>query len=137
MIAIHKQNSNIRIKDKRVIIAILRQIISDHSKVEANINIILTNDEKLLNLNRDYLKHNYLTDILTFSYNEDESIEADLFISEERAKDNASKFNVTFENELKRLMIHGILHCCGQKDKTVAEKKEMRRKEEFYLNKQT
>ena len=94
---------------------------------------IFCSDEYLYNLNQEYLNHDTYTDIITFPYTEPPLIEGDVFISIDRVKDNARQFGVPFEQELHRVMIHGILHLCGYPDKSPEEKKHMREKEEEAL----
>ena len=94
------------------------------------LNYIFCDDDYLLKINQDYLQHDYLTDIITFDYVSGKNISGDLYISIDRVKENATEFNVTFENELKRVMIHGVLHLMGYSDKSDAATAEMRAKEE-------
>ena len=95
------------------------------------LNYIFVGDETLLEINREYLHHNTYTDIITFNNSETgDAIEADIFISLERVKENAKKFKVAFEKELARVMAHGLLHLLGLNDKTVREKKIIRAEEE-------
>ena len=94
---------------------------------------IFCSDEYLYNLNQEYLNHDTYTDIITFPYTEPPLIEGDVFISIDRVKDNARQFGVPFEQELHRVMIHGILHLCGYPDKSPEEKAHMREKEEEAL----
>jgi len=94
------------------------------------LNYIFCDDSYLLKINQDYLQHDYLTDIITFDYVLGKNISGDLYISIDRVKDNAEEFNVTFENELKRVMVHGVLHLMGYSDKTDTATVEMRAKEE-------
>ncbi len=110
-----------------------------HSLVTENkdlgtINCIFCNDEYLLNINQKYLNHNTLTDIVTFNYVENSLISGDLFISVERVKENAGTYKVDFLHELKRVIIHGVLHLAGYNDKTPEEAEQIRAKEDFYLN---
>jgi probable rRNA maturation factor len=91
------------------------------------------NDETLLDMNKHYLNHNTYTDIITFDYTEKKKIAGEIFISTDRVKENARKFNSSFDDELKRVIIHGILHLCGYKDKTTSDAKAMRLKEERSL----
>ena len=93
------------------------------------INYIFCTDDELLEINIKHLNHNTLTDIITFDYTEGKTINSDIFISVERVLDNAQKFKVTFDEEFHRVMIHGILHLCGYKDKTKADAELMRKKE--------
>ncbi|NOQ26011.1 MAG: rRNA maturation RNase YbeY [Bacteroidales bacterium] len=97
------------------------------------INFIFTSDNYLLEINKQYLSHNYFTDIITFNYCEENTINGDIYISITTVKNNSRHFNVTFIEELHRVMIHGILHLIGYEDKTDEEKVKMREKENLYL----
>ena len=99
-----------------------------------DLHFIFCTDDYLLNLNKQYLKHNTLTDIITFDYNENDEVSGDIFISIDRVKENASTFQQLFITELNRVIFHGVLHLCGYKDKQPAHQKLMRSKEDFYLN---
>lgn len=100
-----------------------------------NINIVFCSDTYLYKLNYDYLGHDTFTDIITFDQSEkDQALEGDIFISVERAKENAQAFGVSLKQELSRLMVHGMLHLIGYSDKTKDQKKDMRIKEEAYLS---
>jgi probable rRNA maturation factor len=110
-------------------------IIAEGYKL-SELNFILCSDEYLLRINQDYLQHDDYTDVITFDNSEGlKMIMGDIFISLERIKENAINFNSTTIRELCRVMIHGTLHLLGYKDKTVAAKKEMTAKEDFYLAK--
>lgn len=111
----------------------LANIIQKETKKPGEINYIFCDDEYLLQVNRDYLQHDYYTDIITFDYVKGNTISGDIFVSLPRISDNASTLSKNFEDELHRVLAHGILHLCGYKDKTEEEEKEMRSKEDFYL----
>lgn len=111
--------------------------ISDEGFKEGEINYIFCDDAYLLNLNIEFLDHDTLTDIISFDYTMGKLISGDVYISVERVRENAKDFNVSFENELSRVMIHGILHYCGYKDKTDSDTSEMRSKENYYISKLT
>lgn len=106
----------------------------EHFSID-ELTYIFLDDEALLEMNVSYLNHDTLTDIITFDNSEPETpyIEGDIFISIERVKENATLFNVPFEQELRRVLSHGLLHLCGYKDKTKEEEKLMRQKEEEAL----
>lgn len=108
-------------------------LIANENFVQGDISIIFCSDEYLLKINEQYLGHNYYTDIVTFDYVENSVISGDLFISIDRVRDNAKELNIAFKEELNRVIIHGVLHLTGYKDKTEAEKTVMREKENFYL----
>ncbi|MDO8952208.1 MAG: rRNA maturation RNase YbeY [Draconibacterium sp.] len=107
-------------------------INSELNKV-GEISIILCSDKYLLEINIEYLKHNYYTDIITFNYVEGNIISGDLFISVDRVKENSTEFNTSLIKELYRVIFHGILHLIGYNDKTEEEQKIMRGKEDLYL----
>lgn len=116
----------------------LKQWVTDVIHAEGfttgTINYIFCSDEYLLQVNKDHLDHDYYTDIITFDMSDDEdTVSSDLFISIDRVKDNAIQLNVSFEEELHRVMIHGILHLVGYNDKTEEEQKEMRLTENQYI----
>lgn len=111
----------------------IRKVILLEEKKEGNINYIFCSDKYLLKKNIKYLNHNTLTDIITFNYCKENTISSDIMISIERVKENSTIFGSSFSNELHRVMIHGILHLIGYNDKTKKEKKEMEKKENYYL----
>jgi len=100
-----------------------------------DVSVVFCSDDYLLEVNRQYLKHDYYTDIITFDYTEDDLISGDLFISVDRVRENALTFNQTFIEEINRIMVHGVLHLCGYEDKEPDHKAEMTAKEDYYLRK--
>jgi len=113
----------------------IASIFTDHHKKIDVINYIFCSDQYLLALNREHLNHNYYTDIITFDLSNDSKISADVFISIERARENASLLRITTISEIIRLLIHGALHLCGYEDKTKKDSYNMRAHEEIYLQK--
>jgi rRNA maturation RNase YbeY len=113
----------------------LEDIILSEKKKLGEINYIFCDDEYLLKINQDYLQHDYYTDIITFDYVKGKTISGEIFVSLQRISDNASTLSKNYEEELRRVLAHGILHLLGYKDKSEEEEKEMRRKEDFYLDK--
>lgn len=113
----------------------LEDIILSEEKKIGEINYIFCDDEYLLKINQDYLQHDYYTDIITFDYVKGKTISGEIFVSLQRISDNASTLSRDYEEELKRVLAHGILHLAGYKDKTEAEEKEMRKMEDLYLAK--
>lgn len=111
----------------------LEDIILSEGKKPGEISYIFCDDEYLLKVNQDYLQHDYYTDIITFDYVKGRTISGEIFVSLQRISDNASTLSREYEEELRRVLAHGILHLSGYKDKTEAEEKEMREKEDFYL----
>ncbi len=123
------------LKDKRKLRNWFRATILEERGKPGALNFIFCSDSYLLNINTSYLNHNTLTDIITFDLSEDNhSVSGDIFISIERVKENATSFKITFPQELHRVLIHGILHLLGYKDKNPSQQKEMRSKEDYYLS---
>ena len=100
-----------------------------------SINYIFCTDKALLEINKQFLKHDFYTDIITFDLSESDEIAAEIYISVDRVRDNASLLGVSFKSELHRVIFHGALHLCGYSDKTKDQKAEMRVKEDYYLRK--
>lgn len=113
----------------------LQDIIVSEQKKIGEINYIFCDDEYILKVNQDYLQHDYYTDIITFDYVKGKTISGEIFVSLQRISDNASTLSKDYEEELRRVLAHGILHLCGYKDKSEEEEREMRNKEDYYLNK--
>lgn len=135
MISYNNIDNNFRIKDK---IKIKKWILKSIEAEKKNVNFISFNfcsDDFILKLNNNALKHNYYTDIITFELNnKNENIEGDIYISVDRVKENAKILKESFTDELHRVVIHGVLHLCGYKDKSSKESKKMREKENYYLS---
>ncbi|WP_282148674.1 rRNA maturation RNase YbeY [Algibacter lectus] len=112
---------------------IIDAISNEGFKLE-EINYVFCDDEYLHKLNVEFLDHDTLTDVISFDYSVGKIVQGDIFISVERVIDNAKDFEVEFDSELKRVMVHGVLHYCGYKDKTESDASLMREKEEYYLN---
>ena len=111
-------------------------ILNEEKKI-GELNYIFLDDEALLKINQEHLQHDYYTDIISFDYTLGRIISGDIFISIDRIRDNAVQFSNSFQDELHRVMIHGVLHYCGYKDKTETDIKEMRAKEDYYLSLRT
>lgn len=133
---IHFNESDIpcRVKRRLAVKSWLKQIIESHKKSVGEISIVMCSDKLLLETNQNYLNHDYYTDIITFDYTEGGQINGDLMISYERVKENASKENVAVQEELRRVMAHGVLHLLGFKDKSEREAAEMRAQEDAALD---
>jgi rRNA maturation RNase YbeY len=123
------------LKQKRKIREWIIKSVENEDFTIGVLNYILTNDNVLVQLNKEYLRHFTLTDIITFDLSENQGeLSGDIYISVDRARENAREFKVTLNNEISRLMIHGVLHLMGYKDKSKDERELMRAKEEFYLS---
>ena len=107
----------------------ISRVILSENKKEGDINYVFCDDEYILEINKQYLDHDYYTDIISFDYSVGNELHGDVFVSVERVRENATDFDVTFDEELKRVIIHGILHYSGYKDKSEEEELLMRQKE--------
>ena len=125
--------TNFNLENESELIAWISNTISNENRREGEINYIFCNDDYLHKLNVDFLNHDTLTDIISFDYSVGKELHGDIYISIERVADNAKDFYVDFSEELHRVMVHGVLHYCGYKDKTDADAKLMREKENHYL----
>jgi len=115
----------------------INSVIREEKMIIGELVYVFCNDEYLLKKNIQFLNHNTLTDVITFDYSEDKIISGDILISTERVVENAKIFNVNYLNELQRVMVHGLLHLLGYKDKIENDANTMREKENYYLNKFT
>lgn len=131
----HNQHTDFKLKQGTKLKTWIKKIIELEKKKAGDINFVFTTDEDLLKVNQQFLKHNTYTDIITFDYTDGKTINSDIMISIDRVGENAEKLGVGFQEELKRVMIHGILHLCGYKDKTKADSELMRKKENWALKK--
>ena len=134
MIEFHSEN-DFEFEDGAFAKAWIVKVIAEEEKELGELQYIFCSDEQLHKINLEFLNHDTYTDIISFDYTVGSVISGDIYISTDRVADNAKEFKTGFKSELLRVMIHGILHYCGYKDKTVAEKAIMRAKEAYYLEK--
>ena len=133
MISFIKQDRGLKFERRKLKQYILQLTLAE-DKILGDISIVLCSDEHLLEVNKDFLKHDYYTDIITFDYSEDNCVSGDLLISIDRVKDNARINQSSTLHEFHRVVFHGLLHLCGYGDKKPDEKILMRRKEDYYLD---
>lgn len=127
MIRFFNENIRLNLKNKKAIKACIQDTFARYGIAKFDVNYIFTDDESVLRINRDFLHHDYYTDIITFNNSaEPTKLESDIFISIDRVKDNALSLKTPFEDELHRVIFHGILHLCGHGDKSKKEREEMR-----------
>lgn len=132
-----ENDMNARLKDRRRLSAFLTEKVQHFLPEikQVNLSYVFCSDDYLLEKNIAFLDHNTLTDILTFDLSEyEDELVSEIYISIDRVRENAEKFEVSYQNELHRVIFHGMLHLCGFKDKSDAEQKEMRRQEQLCLN---
>lgn len=136
MINLQTENVKFTLKNKTLLKQWIKEVIEKKKRKAGEITFVFCNDNYLLNINKQYLNHDTFTDIITFDYSKEDSkqpISGDIFISIERVKENALKYSKTFENELHRVIIHGVLHLLGYTDKTKIAKEEMTKQENLCL----
>jgi rRNA maturation RNase YbeY len=133
MISFSNVETDFKLKNKLKVRNWVRSILAQEGKRFGDISYVFCTDAYLLKMNIEYLKHDTLTDIITFDYSENGKLAGDIFISIERVIENAKSFSVSVDEELGRVLAHGVLHLSGYKDKKPDDKKLMRTKEDFYL----
>jgi len=134
MISFFTSTNKFNLRHKRALKKWLCAIAAAEGKQVGEISVILCSDEELLKLNRKFLQHDYYTDVITFDYTVDDVLAGDLFISVDTVHANAAEYRQSFDDELHRVMVHGLLHLCGYPDRTPALQKAMRAREDRYLN---
>ncbi len=132
-ISFHYDIEKFRLRDSRKLKKTAARIVSDAGKKAGVIDFIITTDEKVYEINTEFLGHDYYTDIITFDYSRGSVLNGEIYISEPRVRENASKYDTSFGTEMRRVIFHGILHLCGYDDSTEGERKKMSEMEEMYL----
>lgn len=134
-ICFYNEDVTYRLLYKEKIRLWLLSVVEQEKQQAGDISFIFCSDEYLLDINRQYLSADYLTDVITFDFTEDKHISGDIFISTDRVKENAKQYKQKYFHEMLRVILHGVLHLLGYKDKTEKEIKLMREKEDYYLQK--
>src|SRR5512133_1969624 len=129
----HYDIEGFRLRDSRKVKRVINKLIIDCGRKPGKVEAIFTSDEKVLEINREFLSHDYLTDIITFDYCEGKVVNGEIYISADRIKENAKANHVTLMNEAARVIIHGFLHLCGYGDGSQKEKAVMTEREDVYL----
>ncbi len=133
-VSFHFEDVSFELPDELMLTDWLLGVAESEGKAFVEVNYIFCSDERLREMNLEFLDHDYYTDVITFPYAED-AIHGDVFVSSERVADNAQSLGVTFEHELSRVLVHGVLHLAGYLDKTEEAERVMREREDFYLGK--
>lgn len=134
MISYYSEDTNFVLKSKLLNNKWLKLVAESEIRRIGDISIIFCSDNYILDVNQKYLQHDYFTDIITFDYCEGDKLSGDLFISVDSVRENALEYGVEFEDELNRVMVHGILHLIGYDDHSEEDIAEMRKKENYYLS---
>ena len=133
-ISFHNESVNNKTPSKRLLKAWIKEFVSNHGKKVGELAFVFCSDEKILEINQNFLQHDYYTDIITFDYSEGEVISGDIFISVERVLENAASHQVDYNTELLRVISHGVLHLIGFQDKEEKKKVEMKRNEDLCMS---
>ncbi|MEJ6797299.1 MAG: rRNA maturation RNase YbeY [Flavobacteriales bacterium] len=134
-ILFHNADTSYILKNKRIVSSWITDTIKEEEKQLEEISYIFCTDDYLLKINQEHLDHDTYTDIITFDYTEDGIISSEIYISVDRVRENAKNLGVGALDEMHRVIIHGVLHLCGYKDKSDLQSQEMRGKENYYLRK--
>ena len=133
-ISFHNEGVGTKTPSKRLLKAWIKEFVSNHDKKVGELAFVFCSDEKILEVNQNFLQHDYYTDIITFDYCEGEIVSGDIFISVERVTENATSHNVEYNEELLRVLAHGVLHLIGFQDKSPQKKKEMTQNEDLCIS---
>jgi probable rRNA maturation factor len=132
-IRVFYDDTDFRIKSWRRIRKLIEKVIAEEGKISGDLNFILTNDKTLKEINIEFLKHNYYTDVICFDCGEINIISGEIYISLDTVKINARNYKISYNTEIIRVMIHGVLHLCGYDDNEKRKKDEMRGREDYWL----
>jgi probable rRNA maturation factor len=122
-----------RLKDSKICLKLIDKVIRSKKKLPGDLSFIITTDDKLIKINREFLDHDYYTDVIAFNNNEEKIVNGEVYISFDTVKKNAHNYNVSLRNEMVRVMVHGTLHLLGYKDLSNKEKEKMRKEEDKWL----
>lgn len=133
MINFYNEDVDFKLKNKLILKRWIKQVIDSYGFKAGELSYVFCSDDKILEVNRQFLQHDYYTDVITFDYDEDGVVSGDMYISVDTVKTNAEQYAPSFEREMQRVIIHGVLHLCGLKDKQPDDEEKMRAAEEKAL----
>ena len=133
MIRLFYDNTGYRLRGSRKALNLIEKVIREEKRISGDLNFIFTNKYRVREINIEFLKHDYFTDVIAFGYSDGNIIEGEIYLSIETIKKNSVNYKVSLKNEVIRVMIHGALHLCGYDDKTEEERIIMREKEDYWI----
>jgi rRNA maturation RNase YbeY len=133
-ISVFYENVSFRLRNWKKIREQILKVISEEGKFSGDLNFILADDEFIKKINNDYLNHNWYTDVISFNYEEKEGINGEIYISVDTVRRNAEEYGTGYNNEMLRVIIHGVLHLCGYEDRSEREKEIMHLREDYCMN---
>jgi len=133
LIRLFYDNTIYRLRGSRKTLKLVERVIRKENRTPGDLNFILTSKFRVRKINREFLKHNYYTDVIAFGYSENKVIQGEVYMSLETIKENSINYKVSLNNEIVRVMIHGTLHLCGYEDGNETERLEMREQEDYWL----
>jgi len=122
-----------RLKNSKECLKLIEKVIRSEKKLPGDLSFIITTDDKLIDINREFLDHDYFTDVIAFNNNDKEIVNGEIYISLDTVRKNAHNYKVSLRSEMLRVMIHGILHLCGYTDNNIKEKETMKFKEDKWI----
>ncbi len=132
-IRFYHDNVKYRLRGVKKIIKLIEEVIREEKKLSGDLNFIITTDRNLRKINKEFLEHDYFTDVIAFNYNQGKILNGEIYISLDTVKRNAHNYKVSLRKELIRVIIHGALHICGYNDKKAKERIEMRDRENYWM----
>lgn len=133
-IKIFYEGVSFRIKNWKSVKQLIIKVISEEGKFSGDLNFIIGGDEFIRKINSQFLNHDWFTDVLSFNYDNDEGVNGEIYISIDTVKRNALNYKVSYNDEILRVILHGVLHLCGYEDRTKEEKYVMHDREDFWMN---
>jgi probable rRNA maturation factor len=133
-IKIFYERVSFRLKDWKKIKKLITKVISEEGKFSGDLNFIITGDEYIRKINRQFLNHDWYTDVISFNYNVNEGTNAEIYISRDTVKKNALNYNISYKAEMLRVIIHGLLHLCSYDDDSEEKKEFMHLREDYWIN---
>lgn len=134
MIRLFYDNTIYRLRGSRKILELVERVIRKENRIPGDLNFILTDKFSVRKINKEFLNHDYFTDVIAFGYSENKVIQGEVYMSLENIKENSMNYKVSLKNEIIRVMLHGTLHLCGYEDGKEMERLEMREKEDYWIS---